>query len=62
LRPAKLVELPVDVPLNEAVDDYKRRLILARPKHFEGNKAATARSIGIDCDNFVRQLQRMHIS
>lgn len=62
LRPAKPVEPPVDVPLNEAVDDYKRRLILARLKHFEGNKSATARSFGIDRGNFVRQLQRLSIS
>lgn len=51
----------IDVELNEAVDDYKRRFIEARLAHYGGNKAAAARSLGIDRGNFVRQLKRLEI-
>ena len=51
----------IDMPLKEAVDDYKRRLIEARLTHYKGNKAATARSLGIDRGNFVRQLKRLDV-
>lgn len=51
----------IDTPLNEAVDDYKRTFIETRLTHFDGNKAATARSLGIDRGNFVRQLKRLGI-
>jgi anaerobic nitric oxide reductase transcription regulator len=51
----------VDIPLKEAVDDYKRRFIETRLAHHEGNKAATARSLGLDRGNFVRQLKRLEI-
>jgi anaerobic nitric oxide reductase transcription regulator len=56
------VEAAIDLPLNEAVDDYKRGLIQARLEHFDGNKAAAARSLGLDRGNFVRQLKRLGIA
>ena len=51
----------LDIPLNEAVDDYKRKIINDRLEKYKGNKAATARSLGVDRGNFVRQLKRLHI-
>lgn len=51
----------VDIPLNEAVDDYKRKLIEERLAHYKGNKAAAARSFGVDRGNFVRQLKRLGV-
>lgn len=56
----ELLHLP-DVSLNDMVDDYKRRVISARLAHFNGNKAAAARSLGVDRGNFIRQLQRLGI-
>ncbi|MFA7555840.1 MAG: nitric oxide reductase transcriptional regulator NorR [Spongiibacteraceae bacterium] len=53
--------LPLDITLNNAIDDYKRKLIKARLEHFNGNKAAAARSLNIDRGNFVRQLKRLNI-
>ncbi len=47
--------------LKEAVDDFKRQLIESRLHHFDDNKAATARSLGIDRGNFIRQLRRLGI-
>ncbi|MEX2479241.1 MAG: nitric oxide reductase transcriptional regulator NorR [Gammaproteobacteria bacterium] len=58
---AKHAAPPIDIPLNEAIDDYKRQLIRSRLNHHKGNKAATARSFGIDRGNFVRQLKRLNI-
>lgn len=51
----------LDIPINEAVDDYKRQIINDRLEKYKGNKAATARSLGIDRGNFVRQLKRLKI-
>ncbi|HCS28964.1 MAG TPA: nitric oxide reductase transcriptional regulator NorR [Spongiibacteraceae bacterium] len=54
-------ELSLEVPLSEAVDDYKRQVIFARLEKYGGNKAAAARSLGVDRGNFVRQLKRLNI-
>lgn len=48
-------------PLNEVVDDYKRQIIKTRLEQHNGNKAAAARSLGLDRGNFVRQLKRLNI-
>lgn len=59
--PQKPLDTDLDTPLNEAVDDYKRNFIEARLNYHKGNKAATARSLGVDRGNFVRQLKRLGI-
>lgn len=53
--------ITLDVSLNDAVDDFKRKIISERLDHFNGNKAATARSLGLDRGNFIRQLQRLKL-
>ena len=50
-----------NIRLNDAVDDFKRKLIETRLARHDGNKAATARSLGIDRGNFVRQMKRLGI-
>lgn len=56
-------QVPVSVcaekSLRRAVDDYKRELISQRLQEHAGNRAATARSLGVDRGNFVRQMQRL---
>ena len=53
--------LSIEVSLRDAVDDYKRQVICGRLEHFKGNKAAAARSLGVDRGNFVRLLKRLDI-
>lgn len=49
------------LPLKDSVDSFKRRLIQARLLECKNNKAATARSLGIDRGNFSRLLRKMDI-
>lgn len=51
----------VEVTLRDAVDDYKRKIVSARLEHFKGNKAAAARSLGVDRGNFMRLMKRLDI-
>lgn len=60
MEPA-LPPIPDDLSLSEAVDDYKRELVRARLKLFNNNKAATARSLGIDRGNFSRLIKRLDV-
>lgn len=48
-------------PLNEMVEDFKRQLLIERLAEHGGNKAATARSLGVDRGNFSRLLKKLDI-
>lgn len=48
-------------PLDEIIDHCRRRIILGRLKHHDGNKAAAARSLGIDRGNFHRLLRKLNL-
>lgn len=54
---------PVDseLPLNEAVDEFKRNLVSDRLHAHQHNKAATARSLGLDRGNLSRLLKRLEL-
>ncbi len=54
-------EYSLELPLKEVIDDHKRQVICTRLAKYKGNKAATARSLGIDRGNFARQLKRLNI-
>lgn len=53
------LEIDAELPLAEAVDDFKRRVFKDRIDGHGGNLAAAARSLGIDRGNFHRQLKRL---
>ncbi|HEX7081543.1 MAG TPA: nitric oxide reductase transcriptional regulator NorR [Gammaproteobacteria bacterium] len=56
------IELPeIDVTLRDAVDDFRRDLILQRIRAHGGNRAAAARSLGLDRANFHRLLKKLGI-
>lgn len=55
------LEISSDLHLNDIIDDYKRSVINSRLEEHNGNKAATARSLGLDRGNFIRQLKRLGI-
>jgi anaerobic nitric oxide reductase transcription regulator len=59
LAPEASAETLDDLPLKDILDDYKRQIIRSRLSHHNGNKAATARSLGIDRGNFVRMLKTL---
>jgi anaerobic nitric oxide reductase transcription regulator len=50
-----------DLPMKEAVDDFKRRLVEERLRQHQGNRAATAKSLGMDRGNFSRLAKRLAI-
>jgi anaerobic nitric oxide reductase transcription regulator len=47
------------MPLNEAVDAFKRQLLRQRIALHDGNLSAAARSLGVDRGNLHRQLKRL---
>jgi len=53
------ITLNLDITLADALEDFKRRIIMTRLDFCKGNKAAAARSLGIDRGNFIRQLKRI---
>ena len=55
---------PIDEPdlsLKEAMEEYQRKLVAARLDKHNQNKAATARSLGLDRGNFSRLLKRLQL-
>ncbi len=48
-------------PLDEIIDHCRRKIILTRLKQHDGNKAAAARSLGIDRGNFHRLLRKLKL-
>ncbi len=51
----------IQVPLKDAVDDFKRRMIETRLQAHGGNRAAAARSLGMDRGNLARLLKRLEL-
>ncbi len=47
--------------LKGAVDEFQRQLIRQRLRQFEGNRAAVARSLQMDRENFHRLLKRLDL-
>lgn len=58
-EPPASVATDPDITLATAVDDYKRRLVTDRLHAHGGNRAAAARSLGLDRGNFSRLLKRL---
>ena len=52
-------ELPPLTPLQEAKDDFERRYVLEALKRHGGNRARTARALGVDPRTIFRLLERM---
>lgn len=54
---------PVDpeISLTEAVDNFKRDLVLSRLHHYQDNLSSTATSLGLDKGNFHRLVKRLGI-
>ncbi|WP_372696396.1 nitric oxide reductase transcriptional regulator NorR [Immundisolibacter sp.] len=53
--------LPVHLPLRDAVDAFQRRLIEDALTRNAGNRAATARELGLDRGNLHRLLRRLDL-
>lgn len=53
--------LDPELPLKDALEEYKMDLVKTRLARYEQNKAAAARSLGLDRGNFSRLLKRMNI-
>src|SRR5690606_18522604 len=49
-------------PLNEVMEQVRREVIQARLRTHGGNRAAAARSLGIDRGNFHRLLKRLGLN
>jgi transcriptional regulator with GAF, ATPase, and Fis domain len=52
-------ELPPLTPLQEAKDEFERRYVLEALKRHGGNRARTARALGVDPRTIFRLLERM---
>src|SRR5215468_5397656 len=52
-------ELPPLTPLQEAKDDFERRYVLEALKRHGGNRARTARALGVDPRTIFRLLEKM---
>src|SRR4029079_5773150 len=52
-------ELPPLTPLQEAKDEFERRYVLEALKRHGGNRARTARPLGVDPRTIFRLLERM---
>ena len=52
-------ELPPLTPLQEAKDEFERRYVLEALKRHGGNRARTARALGVDPRTVFRLLERM---
>ncbi|HET9036688.1 MAG TPA: sigma 54-interacting transcriptional regulator [Myxococcaceae bacterium] len=52
-------DLPPLTPLQEAKDDFERRYVLEALKRHGGNRARTARALGVDPRTIFRLLERM---
>jgi DNA-binding NtrC family response regulator len=50
-----------DLPLAEQLEDVERRIVRAALDHHEGNKAATARALGVDRSHFHKKLKQLGI-
>ena len=48
-----------NIPLQEAIEQYRREIVARRLREHDGHLAATARSLGLDRGNFHRLLKRM---
>lgn len=57
----KKTELPTESTLSEAVDQFKRELVLKRIRSHDNNLSGAARSLGMDKGNFHRLVQRLGI-
>ncbi|MGZ6162430.1 MAG: sigma 54-interacting transcriptional regulator [Myxococcaceae bacterium] len=52
-------ELPPLVPLQDAMEDFERRYVLEALQRHGGNRARTARALGVDPRTIFRLLERM---
>ncbi len=59
LRPQPDAELPAEQNLRAATDAFQRQLIEHHLQQHQGNRAATARALGIDRANLSRLLKRL---
>tara|TARA_R110002072_G_scaffold13418_7_gene56175 strand:- start:69 stop:1607 length:1539 start_codon:yes stop_codon:yes gene_type:complete len=54
-------KLEPEPSLKDALDEYQRDLVASRLHTYDQNKAATARSLGLDRGNFSRLLKRLDL-
>ncbi|MFZ2490764.1 MAG: helix-turn-helix domain-containing protein, partial [Thermoanaerobaculia bacterium] len=54
--PVATTEIPMDLQLREARDEFEKRYILARLREYAGNVSRTADALGVERSNLYRKL------